>query len=137
MEKNNEFTRIGTFCERCRNVSCICKIYEFQAKQIEDTFRLVARTFEKQNFNNMQKDNLKKETLTDANNVLAVRAFIGKKVNVDIACYSFGFCYPDDNILVDVTQTEYIFKSDQIDSEDQLWRFPIKDDDCSCVVSLA
>jgi hypothetical protein len=26
MEKNNEFTRIGTFCERCRNVSCICKI---------------------------------------------------------------------------------------------------------------
>lgn len=28
MENNNEFTRIGTFCERCRNVSCICKIGE-------------------------------------------------------------------------------------------------------------
>lgn len=85
----------------------------------------------------MQKDDLKHEPPTDANNVLAVRAFIGKKVNVDIRCYSFGFCYPDENILVDVTETEYVFKSEEIDSEDQLWRFPIKDDDCSCDVSLA
>jgi hypothetical protein len=77
------------------------------------------------------------ENGNDANGLLAVRAFIGKKVNVDIGCYSFGFCYPDENILVDVTETEYVFKSDEIDSEDQLWRFPIKDDDCSCVVSLA
>ena len=85
----------------------------------------------------MTEDNLKPETATDANTVLAVRAFIGKKVNVDISCYSFGFCYPDENILVDVTETEYVFKSDEIDSEDQLWRFPIKHDNCSCVVSLA
>ena len=27
--------------------------------------------------------------------------------------------------------------SDEIDSEDQLWTFPIKDNNCSCVVSLA
>ena len=85
----------------------------------------------------MNTDSKKHETPTDANNVLAVRALIGKKVNVDIACYSFGFCYPDKNILVDVTETEYVFKSDEIDSEDKLWRFPIKDDNCSCVVSLA
>jgi len=71
------------------------------------------------------------------NRLLAVRALIGKKVNVDIACYSYGFCYPDENILVDVTDTEYVFKSDDIDSEDHLWRFPIEDDNCSCVVSLA
>ena len=77
------------------------------------------------------------EQSNNANVLLAVRAFIGKKVNVDIGCYSFGFCYPDENILVDVTETEYVFKSDEIDSENQLWRFPIKDDDCSCVVSLA
>ena len=69
--------------------------------------------------------------------LLAVRAFIGKKVNVDIACYSYGFCYPDENILVDVTDTEYIFMSDEIESEDHLWRFPINDDNCTCVVSLA
>ena len=74
---------------------------------------------------------------TDNNALLGVRAFIGKKVNVDISCYSFGFCYPDENILVDVTDAEYIFKSDEIDSEDHLWRFPIKDKNCSCVVSLA
>ena len=60
----------------------------------------------------MQKDNLKNETPTDANNVLAVRAFIGKKVNVDIACYSYGFCYPDENILIDVTETEYVCMTD-------------------------
>lgn len=74
---------------------------------------------------------------TIGNTVLPVRALIGKKVNVDIACYSYGFCYPDENILVDVTDTEYIFKSEGIDSKDHLWRFPIKDDNCSCVVSLA
>lgn len=73
----------------------------------------------------------------NANAMLAVRALIGKKVNVDIACYSYGFIYPDENILVDVTETEYVFKSDDIDSEDHLWRFPIKDDNCSCEVSLA
>lgn len=84
----------------------------------------------------MKNDNLKTES-NNANVLLAVRAFIGKKVNVDIGCYSFGFIYPDENILVDVTETEYVFKSDEIDSEDQLWRFPIKDDNCSCVVSLA
>ena len=85
----------------------------------------------------MQTDSKKNNNSTDANNVLAVRAMIGKKVIVDIACYSFGFCYPEENILVDVTEMEYVFKSDEIDSDDQLWRFPIKDNDCSCVVSLA
>lgn len=77
------------------------------------------------------------EQSNNANLLLAVRALIGKKVKVDIACYSYGFCYPDDNVLVDVTESEYVFKSDEIDSEDQLWRFPIKDDNCLCVVSLA
>ena len=28
MENINQFTRIGTFCEICRNVVCICKIGE-------------------------------------------------------------------------------------------------------------
>ena len=73
----------------------------------------------------------------DGNTLLAVRALIGKKVTVDIACYSYGFCYPEENILVDVTDTEYVFKSDEIESDDHLWRFPINDDNCSCVVSLA
>jgi hypothetical protein len=77
------------------------------------------------------------EQSNNANVLLAVRAFIGKKVNVDIGCYSFGYCYPDENILVDVTESEYVFKSPDIESKDQLWRFPIKDDNCSCVVSLA
>ena len=73
----------------------------------------------------------------DGNTLLAVRALIGKKVTVDIACYSYGFCYPEENILVDVTDTEYVFKSDEIESDDHLWRFPINDDNCSCVVHLA
>ena len=73
----------------------------------------------------------------DGNTLLAVRALIGKKVNVDIACYEYGFIYPNENILIDVTDTEYVFKSYEIDSEDHLWRFPIQDDNCSCVVSLA
>lgn len=85
----------------------------------------------------MKLDSKKHAAPTDANNVLSVRAFIGKKVNVDIACYSYGFIYPDENILVDVTENEYVFKSDAIDSDDHLWRFPIQDDNCSCVVSLA
>jgi len=72
-----------------------------------------------------------------ANPLLAVRALIGKKVNVGICCSAYGFIYPDENILVDVTETEYVFKSDEIDSEDHLWRFPISDKDCSCEVSLA
>lgn len=28
MEKINQFTRVGTFCEKCRNPFCICKIGE-------------------------------------------------------------------------------------------------------------
>lgn len=72
-----------------------------------------------------------------SNQMLAVRALIGKKVNVEICCYAYGFIYPDENILVDVNETEYVFKSDEIDSEDHLWRFPIKDKDCCCEVSLA
>jgi len=77
------------------------------------------------------------KTAIDGNTLLAVRALIGKKVNVDISCRSYGFVYPDDNILVDVTEAEYVFKSSDIDTEDNLWRFPIQDDNCSCVVSLA
>lgn len=77
------------------------------------------------------------EAAIDGNTLLAVRALIGKKVTVDIACYSYGFCYPEENILVDVTDTEYVFKSDEIESDDHLWKFPINDDNCSCVVHLA
>lgn len=73
----------------------------------------------------------------EANPMLAVRALIGQKVNVEISCYAYGFMYPDENILVDVTETEYVFKSDEIDSEDHLWRFPINEKGCSCEVSAA
>jgi hypothetical protein len=31
MKNINQFTRIGTFCEICRNVVCICKIGENSA----------------------------------------------------------------------------------------------------------
>jgi len=31
MENINQFTKIGTFCEICRNVVCICKIGENSA----------------------------------------------------------------------------------------------------------
>jgi hypothetical protein len=90
---------------------------------------------QKQNSNT--KDEQHPSATLEQNPMLAVRALIGNKVNVEICCYAFGFMYPDENFLVDVTETEYVFKSDEIDSEDQLWRFPIKDDNCSCVVSLA
>lgn len=64
------------------------------------------------------------------------RTFIGKRVNVDIACYSFGFMYPEENILVDITETHYVFKSDEIESEDNLWRFDFSDKNCHCEISL-
>lgn len=66
-----------------------------------------------------------------------ISLLIGKKVNVDISCYSYGFIYPYENILIDVTEAEYVFKSDDIDSKDHLWRFPVDDKNCSCVISEA
>jgi hypothetical protein len=59
---------------------------------------------------------------------------IGKNVKVEVVCYKSAFMHPVENILVAVTDTEYVFKSDEIDSEDKLWRFPIKCADCSCIV---
>ena len=38
MENINQFTRIGTFCEICRNVVCICKIGENSALNKADLF---------------------------------------------------------------------------------------------------
>lgn len=64
------------------------------------------------------------------------RDFIGQKVNVEIACYSAGLMYPDENILVDITETHYVFKSDEIDTPDGLWKFNHTDKDCSCELSL-
>ena len=38
MENINQFTRIGTFCEICRTVVCICKIGENSALNKADLF---------------------------------------------------------------------------------------------------
>jgi hypothetical protein len=61
---------------------------------------------------------------------------IGKKVKVDIMCSSFGFDYPVINTLLDITDKEYVFKSEEIETKSNVWKFPIKDSDCSCDLSL-
>lgn len=65
------------------------------------------------------------------------RSFIGKDVNVDIACYSGAFLYPEQNILVEVTENHLVFKSYEINTPDNLWQFYHKNKDCSCKLSLA
>lgn len=74
--------------------------------------------------------------INSESNKLNIQAFIGKKVLVDISCSAFGFCYPEENILIDITESEYVFMSDEIESEDHLWRFPLAHENCSCIVSL-
>lgn len=59
-----------------------------------------------------------------------------KNVIVDISCSEVAFNYPENNILIGIEPTEYVFKSDEIESEDGLWRFPIYSEGCSVVLTL-
>lgn len=57
--------------------------------------------------------------------------FIGKDVIVNIACYEFGYTYPDDNILVGMNDSCYYFKS----KTQGFWHFE-KDSSEKCNVEV-
>lgn len=61
--------------------------------------------------------------------------FIGKKVEVEICCYSGGMMYPDNNILLGMNEGNYYFISDKNTTDEVYWHWTAKNDsDCSISV---
>jgi hypothetical protein len=58
------------------------------------------------------------------------KKYIGKRVFIEIVCSKFGMMYPDENYLIGIKDGCWQFKSDEVDTEDQIWESPIEDDDC-------
>lgn len=65
-----------------------------------------------------------------------VLELIGKNVKVDIMCYDGGIIHPEYNILMEITDTKYVFKSiDENFDEDLIWEFPIDESEGFCDIN--
>lgn len=69
--------------------------------------------------------------------MLNYKSLIGHAVKVEISCHDYGFNYPANNVLVEITKSEFVFQSNEIESENKLWRFDYTNQTCSCKLSLA
>lgn len=59
---------------------------------------------------------------------------LGKKVEVEISCYSAGMCHPVENTLIGMNPGTYYFRSDE-DDETIYWHWVFSEDkDCSISV---
>ncbi len=54
--------------------------------------------------------------------------FIGRRVQVEICCYGGGMCYPDNNILLGMSEENYYFLSDGGAEDECYWHWQAKDD---------
>ncbi len=65
------------------------------------------------------------------------KSFIGKKVEVEIACYSVGMCYPDNNILIGMNEGNFYFKSEEGTEDEQYWHWRTdKQEDKDCTIQV-
>jgi hypothetical protein len=55
--------------------------------------------------------------------------YIGKKVEVEIACYDGGMMYPDNNILLGMNEGNFYFLSEQGGKDEQWWHWTSKSDE--------
>ena len=63
------------------------------------------------------------------------KSHIGKRVEVEICCYSGGMMYPDNNILLGMNEGNFYFKSEDEDGDNQYWHWTAIDDkECSIQV---
>lgn len=58
--------------------------------------------------------------------------YIGKQVQVDIFCSSFGIIYPDINYLKSFDGETWVFESEDV--KNKTWKWDQKDKDCEIIV---
>jgi len=67
------------------------------------------------------------------------KQYLGKKVEVEISCYAYGLMYPDNNILMGMSENDYYFLSEGGTENECYWHWPVDKDvqdknDCSIQV---
>lgn len=63
------------------------------------------------------------------------KQYIGKKVEIEIACYSGGMMYPDNNVLIGMNEGNFYFLSEKGTEDEQYWHWHTKDDD-DCTITV-
>lgn len=78
------------------------------------------------------KNNMKKVTLITFENF---KNYVGKQIEVEIACYSGGIMYPDDNRLLGMNKGTFYFVSEEGTDNEYYWHHTaISDKECAIQV---